>query len=62
VPISARFAGGYAEREELLISRVLPARSPATVAERYESFEHDSRHRHRRKRAHPYIGCARRSL
>lgn len=44
-PISARFAGGYAEREELLISRVLPARSPQTIDERYASFEHDSRHR-----------------
>ena len=44
-PISARFAGGYAEREEILISRVLPARSPETIDERYASFWHLSRHR-----------------
>ena len=44
-PISARFAGGYAEREELLISRVLPARQRGTNQERMDHFCHDSRRR-----------------
>lgn len=41
VPVSARFAGGYAEREELLISRVLPARERGTFEERRARFYHD---------------------
>ncbi|OPZ84809.1 MAG: hypothetical protein BWY76_01694 [bacterium ADurb.Bin429] len=38
-PISVRFAGhGYAEREEILISRVLPAREVGALAERKARF------------------------
>ena len=43
VPISARFAGGYAEREELLISRVLLARKRGTNPERADRFYHRGR-------------------
>ncbi len=39
VPISVRFSGGYAEREELLISRVLPARG-SDDATRRSTFYH----------------------
>ena len=42
-PISARFAGGYAEREELLISRVLLARERGTKDERAKQFCHEGR-------------------
>ena len=42
-PISARFLGGYAEREELLISRVLPARLRGTNDERMARFCHAGR-------------------
>jgi hypothetical protein len=41
VPISVRFGEGYAAREELLISRVLPARG-STDAERKAAFYHDA--------------------
>ncbi|MHB9134127.1 MAG: hypothetical protein ACYDBB_23910 [Armatimonadota bacterium] len=38
-PIAVRFAGhGYAEREEILISRVLPAREVGTLEERKNRF------------------------
>ncbi|HEY3416484.1 MAG TPA: hypothetical protein VGM23_06345, partial [Armatimonadota bacterium] len=41
VPISVRFAGhGYCTREELLISRVLPARETGTLEERKKCFMH----------------------
>ncbi|MHB9026507.1 MAG: hypothetical protein ACYC7E_20420 [Armatimonadota bacterium] len=40
-PISVRFAGhGYCTREELLISRVLPARETGTLEERKKRFMH----------------------
>jgi hypothetical protein len=40
-PIAVRFAGhGYAEREELLISRVLPAREVGTLDSRKARFMH----------------------
>jgi hypothetical protein len=39
-PVSARFSGGYAEREELFISRVLPARPRGDNEYRWSHFEH----------------------
>jgi len=45
VPISSRFAGGYIEREELLMSRVLPARRRGTFEERQRCFYHEGRRR-----------------
>jgi len=45
VPISSRFAGGYIEREELLMSRVLPARHRGTFEERQHRFYHEGRRR-----------------
>ncbi len=42
VPIAVRFGGkGYAEREELLISRVLPAWNPGDRKQRFSRFEHE---------------------
>jgi len=43
VPISSRFAGGYAEREAILYSNVLPARNAGTIAERCKRFSYDGR-------------------
>ncbi len=45
VPISSRFAGGYAEREEILLSRVLPARGSGTIEERQARFFHRGQRR-----------------
>lgn len=45
VPISARFAGGYAEREQLLISRVLLSRDAGTFAQRQDAFDFDGERR-----------------
>lgn len=40
-PIVARFGGGYSQREELQISRVLPARERGDFAERMAHFAHN---------------------
>ncbi|HEY3416908.1 MAG TPA: hypothetical protein VGM23_08500 [Armatimonadota bacterium] len=40
-PIQCRFAGGYAEREELFTSRVLPARPSGDFQYRWNHFYHD---------------------
>jgi len=45
VPIACRFAGGYAEREELLISRVLLTRGRGSDDERRARFYHEGRHK-----------------
>jgi len=42
-PISARFSGGYAEREEILISRVLPARPRGEKPYRLDHFTHNAK-------------------
>ncbi|MHB9023916.1 MAG: hypothetical protein ACYC7E_07020 [Armatimonadota bacterium] len=42
-PIQSRFAGGYAEREELFVSRVLPARPSGDFKYRWEHFFHDGK-------------------
>ncbi len=47
VPISARFAASYPDREELLLSRVLPARGRGTPAERSARFNHKAKQRER---------------
>ena len=44
VPIACRFAGGYAEREELLISRVLLARGRGSDDERRARFYYEGKH------------------
>lgn len=44
VPIACRFAGGYAEREELLISRVLLARGRGSDDARRARFYHEGKH------------------
>ncbi len=44
-PISARFAGGYSQREELQISRVLLGRERGTKEERTAQFCHDGERR-----------------
>ena len=44
-PISSRFAGGYAEREEIFISRILPAREAGTPEQRHAWFDHDGTRR-----------------
>jgi hypothetical protein len=44
-PIIARFSGGYAEREELFINRVLPARERGDHAFRMKHFFHEGTHR-----------------
>lgn len=41
VPIIARFSGGYAEREELFINRVLPARPRGDDGYRRNHFSHE---------------------
>lgn len=46
-PISARFAASYPDREELLLSRVLPARGRGTPAERSARFNHVAKQRER---------------
>lgn len=43
VPIIARFSGGYAEREELFINRVLPARPRGDNAFRQAHFMHEGK-------------------
>ena len=42
-PISSRFAGGYAEREAILYSCVLPGRNSGTIAQRCKRFSYDGR-------------------
>lgn len=41
VPIAGRFSGGYAEREELFVNRVLPARNRGDDEFRMNHFYHD---------------------
>lgn len=48
VPISARFAGDYPDREELLLSRVLLARGRGDPRQRTARYNHEAKRRQRR--------------